>query len=321
MADTDTPDADTQSGDSDGGQPPQALSKRVKAFIWTAVLVGLSGSIAAITQGAVTWVTDGIAHPFKSDTTTEPSPSNHGTGPTTSLAKAPFTVTIDQTSPWDACENGSGMVYLKPPSIAAINDEWKRRFIPPYDVLGLKSSFDKTHSGQPANFAILNVQIHGKSDEAVTINDVSIVAVKVSPAPKALRLALEGGCGDSSKSRFSIDLDSPSQHKVFKAGNNDAGAKLVRRFPYQATKGDPETMQILPFTNESDYSFKLSISWATSAGSSSTEVGDLNHGNQPFRVVSGAQSQKYIVGQDAAARPFVEKKVDDPFDELPTQEP
>jgi hypothetical protein len=185
--------------------------------------------------------------------------------------------------------------------------------------MGLKSNFDRTYSGQPANFVILNMQIHGKSDEAITINDVSIVPVKVTPAPRALRLAPEGGCGGSSKSRFSIDLDSPGQRKLFKAGNDDAGTELVRRFPYQVTKSEPESMEILPFTNMSDYSFRLAISWASSAGKSVTVVGDVNHGNQPFRVVSGAQSQKYKVGQDATARPYAEKKVGDPFDDLPAQ--
>ncbi|MBT1098353.1 hypothetical protein [Streptomyces sp. Tu102] len=50
---------------------------------------------------------------------------------------------------------------------------------------------------------------------------------KVAPAPKALRLKVAGGCGDGSASRFSIDLDSPGQRKVFKAGKNGLGAELV----------------------------------------------------------------------------------------------
>ncbi|MER7921830.1 MULTISPECIES: hypothetical protein [unclassified Streptomyces] len=319
MADTNTPDADTQPNGSGGNQQPQPMSKKVKTFVWAAVLVGLSGSITAITQGAVSWVTDGIAHPFKDDDA-KPKPSSPKTGPTTSMAKTPFTATLEQPSPWDSCENGSGMVYLKPPSLAAIDTEWKRRWVPPYDIMGLKSNFDKKYLGEPANFVILKVQIHGTSDEAITINDVSIVPVKVAPAPKALRLKSEGGCGGSGESQFSINLDSPGQRKVFKVGKDESDAELVRRFPYQVTKSVPETMEILPFTNVSDYSFRLAISWASSAGKSVTVVGDLNHGNQPFRVVSGAQSEKYKIGQDATARPYAETKVDDPFDELPAEQ-
>ncbi|MFJ9104318.1 hypothetical protein ACIRJM_38295 [Streptomyces sp. NPDC102405] len=318
MADTNSPEASTQSDGSGDNQQPQQMSTKVKAFVWAAVLVGLSGSITAITQGAVTWVADGITHPFKADDA-KPKPSIPKIGPTTSLAKTPFTVTVDQPNPWDSCVNGSGLVYLKPPTLAAIDDEWKRRLAPPYDVMGLKSNFDKKHLGQPANFVILNVQIHGRSDEAITINDVSIVPVKVTLAPKALRLKFAGSCGGTSQSRFSVNLDSRGQRKVFKTGTNDAGVELVRRFPYQVTKGEPETMQILPYTNESDYSFRLAISWASSAGKSVTVVGDLDHGNEPFRVVSGAQSEKYIVDQGESAHPYKEQKVDDPFDDLPAQ--
>ncbi|MFE5214060.1 MULTISPECIES: hypothetical protein [unclassified Streptomyces] len=308
MADTNTPDADTQSDGSGDGQQAQPMTKKAKAFILAAVLVGVSGAIETTSNDASTWLINGIVSPFK------------GNGPHPKRSTAPpFTVQIKETSPWDSCDSGSpggGMVYLKPPSASALEKEWKRRFTPPYDVLDERSDFDIKHSGQPATYTILKVTVQGATDTSVVINDVKVKPVAVTPAPHALRLAVSGACGDGADSSFSIDLDSPGQKKVFREGKNVTGAKLVRKFPFEVTKSTSETMEVVPFTNESDYRFKLVISWSSGSRHDDTVVGDVNHKNRPFRVVSGYQSVKYRVAQNTPAKQIQEPKVTDPFVEM-----
>ncbi|WP_329437935.1 hypothetical protein [Streptomyces canus] len=317
MTGASAPGSDTQPENSDNNEPPQPMSKRAKTFIVGAVLVGLSGGITAAVEGAFQSVVDGVVGVFKPEEAPSAKPTNGTGGPTPKSVPPPFTVQVEEVHPWDACPGGGGgMVYLKPPPISAINAEWKRRFTPPYDVLDEKSDFDAKYSGQPATYTILNVTVQGKTDTSVVIKNVKVRAEKVSPAPKALRLALSGACGDSSASHFSIDLDSPQQRKEFKAGVNEVGVERVRKFPFEVTKGEPETMEIVPFTNASDYRFKLVISWSSGAEKGDLVVGDLNHKGWSFRVVSGYQSEKYLVDQDAIARPISEAKVTDPFGEM-----
>lgn len=75
-------------------------------------------------------------------------------------------------------------------------------------------------------------------------------------------------------------------------------------------------MMVVPFTNNSDYRFKLSIAWSSGSRKDVAVVGDLDHEGRPFRVVSGYQSEKYIIDQDSVARPFNEPKLTDPFEEI-----
>ncbi|MBT1098354.1 hypothetical protein [Streptomyces sp. Tu102] len=149
MVDANTQEnAGTQPDDPENSESQQPWKNRVKAAVVGAVAAGLLASVAALAQGALDGVFDGVIGLIKGE--------DDAKAKSLGQAKPPFTVTIERISPWDACDNGSGMVYLKPPSLTAIQEEWKKRFEPPYDnSMGEKSDFDQKYQGQPANYVVL----------------------------------------------------------------------------------------------------------------------------------------------------------------------
>ncbi|MFC0848165.1 hypothetical protein ACFH04_31305 [Streptomyces noboritoensis] len=297
MTDATTPESTGQSDADDTGEPQQSAGRQAKTWIVAAVVAGLAAGIGAETQGAFTATVDFVKDLF---TTTDP----HDDVPLT--AKASF------VDPWDVCEGGGGMVYLKPPTLPAIEQEFGKRW-KINSSYSTQSTFDSTYEAKAANYTIVNLLIQGKSADAVVIKRIRVKPVEVRPAPKALRLRSSGGCGDANMSRFSVDLDSPQQQLKFKDGKTDQGKQRVSGFPYRVTKADPEAVVVVPVTNQSYCRFDFLVEWESGEQSGVLEVGDGDHQNAPFEVVSGSASPKYSIDQDLKARPMTESKVVDPL--------
>ncbi|MFC8520144.1 hypothetical protein [Streptomyces sp. NPDC057257] len=311
MAETTTPDHADQSEGSDREEPQPGPVIRARTWLVTAVVAGLAAGIGVVAQDAVTSAVDSVKNSL--------FPPDSGT--------APLTAKASMVDPMDVCEGGGGIVYLKPPTVQAAQQEFNKQLKRPTGLLADGSTFDTAHEARAANYGIINLLIQGTGEKAVTIRKVSIKAIKVQPAPKALRIRPVGGCGDANMSRFSIDLDSPQRRLKFKDGRTDEGKQRVSGFPYQVTQSDTETVVIVPVTNKSDYRFKIAVDWESGDQSGTLEVGDGKHHGDPFEIVSGAASVKYSLGQEIVGNdevrlklsPFKEGPIVDPFEYIDSQ--
>ncbi|MFE5088366.1 hypothetical protein [Streptomyces mirabilis] len=312
MAETATPDHADQSEGSGGEEPQPGPAIRARTWLVTAVVAGLAAGIGVVAQDAVTSTVDSVKDSLF---------------PPDSGGAAPLTAKASMVDPMDVCEGGGGIVYLKPPTILAAEQEFNKQLKRPTGLLVNDSTFDAEHEARAANYGIINLLIQGKGEQAVTISKIRIKAVKVQPAPKALRIRSEGGCGDANMSRFSVDLDSPQARLKFKDGRTDEGKQRVSGFPYQVTQSDTETVVIVPVTNKSDYRFKIAVDWESGDQSGTLEVGDGKRHDDPFEIVSGAASAKYSLGQEMAGKdkirlklfPFKEGPIVDPFEYIDSQ--
>ena len=277
----------------------------------TAVVAGLAAGVGVVAQDAVTSTVDGVKNSLFPPPAGEP----------------PLTAKASMTDPMDVCAGGGGIVYLKPPTIPVAEQEFNKQLKRPTGLLADSSTFDAEHEARAANYGIINLLIQGTGEKAVTISKISIKAVKVQPAPKALRVVSEGGCGDANMSRFSVDLDSQQPHLEFKDGRTDEGKQRVSGFPYQVTQSDTETVVIVPVTNKSDYRFKIAVDWESGDQSGTLEIGDGKRHDDPFEIVSGAASAKYRIGQEVLGQdkirlklsPFKEGPIVDPFEYIDSQ--
>ncbi|MGW3037461.1 hypothetical protein ACWDCB_40480 [Streptomyces sp. NPDC001178] len=305
MAETTTPDHADQSEGSGREEPQPGAAIRARTWLVTAVVAGLAAGIGVVAQDAVTSAVDGVKNSLLPPPTGEP----------------PLTAKASMTDPMDVCEGGGGVVYLKPPSVPSVEREFNKKSSDD------SSTFDTEHEARAANYGIINLLIQGKGEQAVTISKISIKAVKVQPAPKALRIRPTGSCGDANMSRFSVNLDSLQQQLKFKDGRTDEGEQRVSGFPYQVTQSDTETVVIVPVTNKSDYRFKIAVDWESGDQSGTLEVGDGKRHDEPFEIVSGAASAKYSLGQEMVGQdkvrlklsPLKEGPVIDPFEYIDSQ--
>jgi hypothetical protein len=276
-----------------------------------AVVAGLAAGIGVVAQDAVTSAVDSVKNSL--------FPPGSG--------EAPLTVKASMVDPMDVCEGGGGIVYLKPPTVSAAEQEFNKQLKSPTDLLANESTFDAAHEAKPANYAIINLLIQGKGEQAVTISKVSIKAVEVRPAPKAMRIRPNGSCGDANMSRFSVDLDSAQPRLKFKDGRTDEGKQRVSTFPYQVTQSDTETVVIVPVTNRSDYQFKIAVDWESGDQSGTLEVGSGKDQGDPFEIVAGSASAKYELGQEMVGQdkvrlnlsPLNEGLITDPFEYIDDQ--
>ncbi|MEV8319393.1 hypothetical protein AB0Q95_35070 [Streptomyces sp. NPDC059900] len=304
MAET-TPDRTDQSeGESGENQPEAGRSKRMKTWVAAAVAAGLAAGVSGEAQGVFSSMVS-----YVKDWFVPPSPDE----------SLPFTAETTVVDPWDVCVGGAGMVFLKPPSLKAVKQEFGKRWSGDDPNYWKESTFDTRYEAKPANYSIVNLLIQGKTSKAVVIERISVKPVSVKDAPKGLRLRTWGGCGDANMSRFLVDLDTERPQLKFRDGRDDDGKRRVSSFPYKVTSNDPETAVIVPMTNEHDYRFKFVIEWKSGADSGELEVGDGSRGDAPFEVVSGSASEQYSLGQDLKPQPTQEPKVTDPFAEIDAQ--
>jgi hypothetical protein len=311
MAETATPDHGNhpEGSGSDGPKPGPAV--RARTWLVTAVVAGLAAGIGVVAQDAVTSAVDGVKNSLFPPGPDEP----------------PLTAKASTVDPMDACEGGGGIVYLKPPTVSAAEQEFNKQLKNPTGPLANESTFDEIHEAKPANYAIINLLIQGKGEQAVTIRKVSIKAVKVRPAPKVMRIRPNGSCGDANMSRFSVDLDSAHPRLKFKDGRTDEGKQRMSAFPYQVTKSDTETIVIVPVTNRSDYQFKIAVDWESGEQSGTLEVGDGTAHGDPFEIVAGSASTKYQLDQEMTDQdkvklrlsPLNEGPINDPFEYIDDQ--
>ncbi|MFF4277087.1 hypothetical protein [Streptomyces sp. NPDC001536] len=304
MAETTTPDHADQSEGSGGEEPQSGPAVRARTWLVAAVVAGLAAGIGVIAQDAVTSTWDSAKNSL--------FPPDSG--------EAPLTAKATMVDPMDVCEGGGGIVYLKPPTVSAAEQEFNKQFKNPTGLLADKSTFDAAHEARAANYGIINLLLQGTGEKAVTISKVSIKPVAVQPAPKALRIRPVGGCGDANMSRFSVDLDSPQPRLKFKDGRTDEGKQRVSDFPYQVSQSDTETVVIVPVTNRSDYRFKIAVDWESGDQSGTLEVGDGKRDGEPFEIVSGVASAKYTLGQEMVGDEDVRLKLS-PFEEAPIIDP
>ncbi|MFD5231434.1 hypothetical protein ACFWJ5_23450 [Streptomyces qaidamensis] len=295
-------------GDGNGGnQPPGGLGTPMKTLLAGAVLAGVVGGVTGVIENMFSATVD------------------YGKGllsPNDPAGDVPITAQASALDPEDTCGGGGGVVYLKPPTLPIIKQEFEKRWSPEHPSYYLDSKFNARHEAKAANYTIVNLLIQGKGTEAVTIKNVKIKPVKVQPAPKGLRLRILGQCGDANMSRFSVDLDAREPRLKFKDGRNDSGQERKSGFPYRVTKGDPESLVVVPVTNVSHYRFKLLVEWETGDASGVLEVGDRKRDSEPFEVVAGLPSPKYMIQPDLKILPHKESRITDPFEliDIPSED-
>ncbi|MEV7365466.1 hypothetical protein [Streptomyces sp. NPDC091299] len=304
MAETTSDSADQSEGEDSREQAQAGHARRMKTWVAAAVAAGLAAGVSGEAQGVFSAVVDEVKSWFIS-----PAPDED----------IPLTADASVADAWDPCEGGSGMVFLKPPTLSAVKQEFGKRWSGSDPDYYKKSTFDARYEAKPANYAIVNLLIQGKSSQAVVIERVTVKPVSVQEAPKGLRLRTEGGCGGTNMSRFLVDLDAQQPRLKFKDGTDEDGKRRVSGFPYQVTSSDPETAVIVPVTNEHYARFKLVVEWKSGKQSGELEVGDSNRDNAPFEVASGSASRKYLIDQNLTPQPMEEPKVTDPLAEIDAQ--
>ncbi|MXM64601.1 hypothetical protein GR925_14390 [Streptomyces sp. HUCO-GS316] len=302
MAET-TPDRADQAGnEGDESQSQAGHTKRMKTWMAAAVAAGLAAGVSGEAQGLFSAAVGGIKDWFAP--------------PGDSL---PLTAEATVVDPWDVCAGGAGKVFLKPPSLPAVTQEFGKRWNGSDPDYYKTSTFDARHQAKPANYAIVNLLIQGKTSQAVVIERITVKPVSVQDAPKGLRLRTSGACGDANMSRFLTNLDSPQPRLTFKDGRDEDGKRRVSSFPYKVTNSDPETAVIVPMTNAHYARFTFVVSWKSGTESGELEVGDSSRDNAPFEVASGSASQKIQMSQDLKPQPLDEPEITDPFEEIDTQ--
>jgi hypothetical protein len=300
-----TPDrTDEPDGEGNEDQSRAGRAKQMKTWVVAAVVAGLAAGVSGEAQGVFSSMVGQVKDWFA-----PPSPDE----------SVPLTAEATVVDPWDVCVGGAGMVFLKPPSLTAVTQEFGKRWGGSDPNYWKTSTFDTRYEAKPANYAIVNLLIQGKSSTAVIIQRVKVKSVSVKNAPKGLRLRTFGDCGDANMSRFLVDLDTQQPQLKFRDGRDEDGKRRVSSFPYKVTSSDPETAVIVPMTNEHYYRFKFVIEWKSGKDSGELEVGDSSRGDAPFEVVSGSASKQYTLNQDLKPQPTNEPKVTDPFAEIDAQ--
>ncbi|MFD9411011.1 hypothetical protein ACFWBN_28855 [Streptomyces sp. NPDC059989] len=240
------------------------------------------------------------------------------TGDSKASDTAPLAFTVDEVNPWDSCDGGAGMVFLKPPALdeaaaelgrnqaVTTADEsvafWKRL-----------EAFGNDHEAVAADYAIIHLSVQGKSARAVTVKNIAVKPQETRPLPKSsLRLRYAGGCGDANMSRFAANLDKKTPALEFKDGQNDQGKMRARGFPVQVSESDTENFVIVPFTSAGVHRFTLSIEWSSDGVSGTTEV--RRNDKKEFAVASGNGGPQYFYAQDGKFNPLTGRmNPDDPF--------
>ncbi|MEU3911425.1 MULTISPECIES: hypothetical protein [unclassified Streptomyces] len=240
------------------------------------------------------------------------------TGDSKASDTAPLVFTVEEVNPWDSCDGGAGMVFLKPPALDEAAAELGRN----KDVRTADQSaafwkrleaFGSAHEAVTADYAIIHLHVQGKTARAVTVKNIVVEPQETRPLPKSgLRLRYDGACGDANMSRFAANLDKQKPTLEFKDGQSDAGTMRVRGFPVQVSESDTENFVIVAFTSAGVHRFTLSIEWSSGGVSGTTEVRRDN--KKEFTVASGNGGQQYSYEQDGTFQPITTRmNPDDPF--------
>jgi hypothetical protein len=304
MAETTPDSADQPTPEGDGGQAQAGAAKRMKTWVLAAVVAGLAGGVSGEAQGLFSATVNEVKGWFSSP----PADAN-----------TPLTAEASVVDPWDVCGGGTGMVFLRPPSLSAVTQEFSKRWNGSDPTYYKTSTFDARHEAKPANYVIVNLLVQGKTAQAVIIDNITVKPISMKAAPKGLRVRTSGGCGEANMSRFLANLDAPQPRLSFKDGRDDDGKRRVSSFPYKVTSSDPETAVIVPVTNEHYSRFKFVIHWKSGTQSGELEVGNSGNHDAPFEVVAGSASQKIQIDQRLKPQPLDEPEVTDPFEEIDTQ--
>ncbi|MFI5999515.1 hypothetical protein ACIA98_03720 [Streptomyces sp. NPDC051366] len=240
------------------------------------------------------------------------------TGDSKASDTAPLAFTVDEVNPWDSCDGGAGMVFLKPPTLnEAAAELGRNKAVTTADE---SAAFDKrleafggAHEAVTADYAIIHLNVQGKTARAVTVKNIAIKPQETQPLPKSsLRLRYSGACGDANMSRFAANLDKKTPALVFKEGQSSSGEMRVRGFPVQVSESDTENFVIVAFTSAGVHRFTLSIEWSSDGVSGTTEVRRNN--KKEFTVASGNGGQQYFYEQDGKFHPITSKMdPEDPF--------
>ncbi|MEV6583271.1 hypothetical protein AB0M92_34510 [Streptomyces sp. NPDC051582] len=237
---------------------------------------------------------------------------------------APLSFTVEEVNPWDSCDGGAGVVFMKPPTLdEAAAELGRNRTVTTAEETAAfwkrLESFGGTHDAAPADLTIIRLNVQGRSGHAVTVKDISVKQQESLPLPKqSLRLRYAGGCGDANMSRFAVNLDKKSPKLEFKDGQSDTGSMRVRGFPVKVSESDPENFVIVAFTSAGLHRFSLSIEWSSDGASGATEVKSKDQ--KEFAVASGNGGPQYSYGQDGKFQPITYRmNPEDPFGEIPPE--
>ncbi|MFJ3519756.1 MULTISPECIES: hypothetical protein [unclassified Streptomyces] len=249
------------------------------------------------------------------------------TGDAGAQGDAPLAYTVEEVDPWDNCDGGVGVVFMKPPTLdaAAAELEGNKAVTTAEEAAAFSKrleTFGNAHEAATADRTIIRLNVQGKSGRAVTVKNIAVKPQAVQPLPKqSLRLQYAGGCGDANMSRFAANLDSKSPKLEFKDGQSDTGSMRVRGFPVTVSESDPENFVIVAFTSSGLHRFSLSIEWSSDGVSGTTEVKSSDQ--KEFAVASGIGGPQYLYGQDGKFQPITFRmNPEDPFaDVLPLASP
>ncbi|MFR9795102.1 hypothetical protein ACL02U_04220 [Streptomyces sp. MS06] len=214
-----------------------------------------------------------------------------------STTEAPFTYTVSENDPWDACEGGLGRVYPKPPpaldAIAAhLDGRPGQTAAEAAEGRKKLATFDEQHHAITADLTIITLTLQGRSSHAVVINKVRPDVLGVKPTPAgSVRVQRVGSCGGTNESSFLVDLDKEKPELEFKEGQDATGRMRVKGFPVQVTDDDPEVLTIVAFTVSGVHSFGFTVDWTSDGRSGSTQVRGADDG--PFSVASDIGGTQY----------------------------
>lgn len=223
------------------------------------------------------------------------SPSRDPGGP-------PLTFDVRQTDPWDACEGGTGRVYPTAPSmdeIAAHVDSHDVRTTAEYAAHRKRlAAFDRRFHAVTADLTTIELTLQGKSDHAVTVQDVTVDVLDVRPTPRTgLAVQRIGACGDSNVTSFLANLDRKVPELTFHEGRNSEGKMRVRGFPVQVSGSDPEVLTITAFTTADIHTFGLDVRWTSDGRSGTTKVREAD--GSPFSVAAAGSAPQYLYEQQS----------------------
>ncbi|MGW3311483.1 hypothetical protein ACWDG9_33425 [Streptomyces sp. NPDC001073] len=266
--------------DNEEAQQPKGM-RRVLAWAGIAVLAGAASTLTGLTEQAISWVADAVVAPFGDD---KPA--------------APMSVKIEQADPYDNCLNQEGTIF--PHTIAGLSGFGAAHAGPEPPVTTEKSKksaqaiqvWDAAHGAVPSDMTTIYVHIQGKSDEAVTLTDISVNVLETHEAPSGVRMTYTpGGCGDDNESRFAVQTDRHTPHVAFLSGRSDSAEKRVEGFPVRVSAQDTENLELVAYSLYKETRFTFSLDWVSGDDSGTYEITASD--GKPFVVASSKNAKPY----------------------------
>ncbi|MFZ3593094.1 hypothetical protein [Streptomyces sp. BH104] len=194
-------------------------------------------------------------------------------------------ITSDVVDPQSGCEEGGGHVF----------PETVERLSGFRDYLEGGKNDDRAylarHRATPANYRIIRLSLQSRTTTAIIIDAVHIKVKKKLPVTPGTHIWTVGQCGDGSVRNMSFDLDrSPTSYRIAKLPNY-SDRRQLGRLPATVTPGNPETMNIIPYTYTSGYQFTVSVHYIEAGKRKTWEVRD---NGKPFAIMSSRGSRAYV---------------------------